>query len=73
MMSCHDPWSKEGRIWHLYPGNDASDKDAFCNDDPGNDTPDNDACGGVAPGNDTLQKILKCIFKMPQNVWLFLT
>ena len=47
--SFHDPWSKEGRIWHICPGNDVPDKDAL-----GNDAPGNDACGDVSFGNDAL-------------------
>ena len=31
--SFHDPWSKEGRIWHLCSGNDVPGKDALGNDD----------------------------------------
>ena len=85
LNSFHDPWSKEGRIWHLYPGNDAPgndspDKDALGNDapgkdgpgndDPGNDAPGNYAFGDVSIGNDALQKILKCLFEMLHNILL---
>ena len=67
LNSFHDPWSKEGRIWHLCPGNDVFDKDALgndapgkdapVNDDPGNDALGNDACGDVSFGDDALQNI----------------
>ena len=52
LSSFHDPWSKEGRIWHLCPGNDAPDKDTLCNDAPGNAAPGNDDPGNDAPAND---------------------